>query len=139
MGEDFEDAIDQGVDVGGVVVEGQGGAHGALDVVVMHDGLGAVVPGTDGDPLLIFGPLSVTTTSYRASSSACALKMVMEVPVASNYEVNAMDLGDEIPLDVDVKKLVEKLEKYMVSKSGYFLPSAIIKGKKGGYFFSISY
>jgi len=64
--------------------------------------------------------------------------VVMEVPVASNYEVNAMDLGDEIPLDVDVKKLVEKLEKYMVSKSGYLLPSAIIKGKKGGYFFSVT-
>lgn len=62
----------------------------------------------------------------------------MEVQVANNYEVNAMDLGDEIPLDVDAMKLVEKIEKFMVSKSGYLLPTAKIKGKKGGYYWSVT-
>lgn len=50
---DFEDAVYEGVDVLDVVVERQGGTHGALDVVVIHDGLGAVVAGTDSDAHLI--------------------------------------------------------------------------------------
>ena len=63
---------------------------------------------------------------------------VMEVVVENNIGVNMMNIEDIEPLDVDVQALVEKLEKFMVSKAGNLLPSLKLKGKGGSYYYSAS-
>jgi hypothetical protein len=63
---------------------------------------------------------------------------VKEAMVVSDYDLSFNDIGYELPLDVDVRRLVEKLEKFMVSKSGNLLPSVQIKGKSGSYYYSVS-
>ncbi len=45
---------------------------------------------------------------------------------------------EEEPLDLSVKALVEKLEKFMKSKAGNLLPCVKLKGSGGGYYYSAS-
>ncbi len=49
-----------------------------------------------------------------------------------------MNIEDIEPLSMDAKALVEKLEKFMVSKAGNLLPSVKLKGKGGSYYYSAS-
>ena len=44
---------DQGIDVGLGGVTGKGGPHSAGDTITLHDGLGAMVSGADGDAHLV--------------------------------------------------------------------------------------
>ena len=66
------------------------------------------------------------------------IRVVMEAVVENNNGVNMMSLDDEEPLALEVQALVEKLEKFMVSKTGNLLPSVKLKGEGGGYYYSPS-
>ena len=56
----------------------------------------------------------------------------------NKHGVNMMDIEDIEPLSMDAKALVEKLEKFMVSKAGNLLPSVKLKGVGGSYYYSAS-
>ncbi len=49
-----------------------------------------------------------------------------------------MTTEEESTVSPSVKALYEKLEKFMKSKEGNLLPSVKLKGKKGGYYYSVS-
>jgi len=58
--------------------------------------------------------------------------------VENKHGAIMMSLDDEEPLALEVQALVEKLEKFMVSKAGNLLPSVKLKGEGGGYYYSAS-
>ncbi len=62
----------------------------------------------------------------------------MEVVVENKRGVNMMTTEEESTVSPSVKALYEKLEKFMKSKEGNLLPSVKLKGKKGGYYYSVS-
>ena len=66
------------------------------------------------------------------------IKLIKQFDLIELFDLSFNDIGYELPLDVDVRRLVEKLEKFMVSKSGNLLPSVQIKGKSGSYYYSVS-
>jgi hypothetical protein len=67
-----------------------------------------------------------------------AIPVVVMVAVANKHGVIMMSTFDQEPLDLSVEALVNKLEKFMVSKAGNLLPSVKLKGEGGGYYYSAS-
>ena len=64
--------------------------------------------------------------------------VVMEAVVENKHGVNMMSIEEEDTLSLSARALVEKLEKFMVSKGGNLLPSVKLKGDGGGYYYSAS-
>ena len=64
--------------------------------------------------------------------------VVMEVVVENNIGENTMFEEKDNTLSLSAEALAEKLQKFLVSKDGNLLPCVKLKGKKGGYYYSVS-